>query len=1014
VTTSRRVILWLTASVVLYAGLNADVFGAGKRAPHLWLRALISERDASWQFDRWFLPGPLGIERAGADGEKLTEHERAEMVNHAVIRPEGVTKAGAPWATEEQTLKTKKLKANIRQPESGEELVSSSELLAPSPQHPAASPLSSSGSDSISAVSFSAFQLFEDSRIPRISNRSFLTRALGGVDPEWGAFNQLTPRLNFSHNLNRVFPAELYDSQPELFPLVDGERMKPGEGLVNWNPDLGEPAVAEVAADAAMKYFNENPDAVSFALGVNDGLRFGESPATLHWVEPLRWFRDRPDYSDLIFNFMNEVAERTSVHWPEKYVGALAYYWAENVPSFPLHPRVIPFLTADRSQFYDKAFKREELALQKKWSTSFGKAKTLKTKKLKTDGGREAPVNGEKLKVNGVGGREALVNGEKLKVNGVGGRGAPVSGVGGREALVKSKKLKVIGVGGREAPVIGEKLGGSGVGGRGAFGKLETGNLKPDGGRGAPVSGVDPSFQQLATSAQPLAPSNQQLVTSNQSLVTSNQQLATRLGLYDYIYGVGFLIPRIHTEYLAEHLRHARAAGFTDYYAEMSPNWGIDGPQPWLVAQLLMEPEADAEALLDEYYTRFFKGAARPMRRFFERCEEQWIEQAGPSYWLKHFKNDSQAAVFPSAVCRELRSLLDEAGQRAEHADDAVVLERIRFVSEAWGLTERYVVFCEARDALQRGLVGKYESGKVGRWGDGGLRVKKAREPIGKEGGRGQATPLQDALERYQEARAEFERYADWIQEEHPLAFSRMMLDVFLRHDPGPTAEALLAESQFEGQRSKVANEKNDPKGWKGDLLPGLEIAGLPFGLALPWGWQSAVEPWEGLRAEMRPRDAGILTQGRRDGKGTQGVGVVSRAGEVDSINAELPVLRLEHNKLTSLIKGFRVFPADWDQDPGRWGIAVDMRGKMSESAFLCLTLRPYDLNMQPLAPPTDTKFMANETEDWITLTQFLKIPTGTAYIGLTLWCAHQQPGDWLEIGEPRAARSAAREKLTN
>ena len=57
-----------------------------------------------------------------------------------------------------------------------------------------------------------------------------------------------------------------------------------------------------------------------------------------------------------------------------------------------------------------------------------------------------------------------------------------------------------------------------------------------------------------------------------------------RLGLYDYLYGAGFLIPRIHTRLIAEHLKHAAEAGFTDYYAEVNPNWGLDGPMSWLVA----------------------------------------------------------------------------------------------------------------------------------------------------------------------------------------------------------------------------------------------------------------------------------------------------------------------------------------------------------------------------------------------------------------------------------------------
>lgn len=677
---------------------------------------------------------------------------------------------------------------------------------------------------------------------PTITERAYLTRAFGGgVDSDWGEFNGLGKRLGFSHNLSRVFPATLFDTHPEFFPLIEGERWRPKSGQVNWNPDLGEPAVAEYAATAADKYFGENPDTVSFALGVNDGLRYGESLATLKWVEPMNWFRNRPDYSDLVFQFMNAVAERTESKWPDKKVGALAYYWTENVPSFPLHSNVLPYLTADRSQFYDQTFKREELELQKRW----GKAHAEHT---------------------------------------------------------RSKSLKVAG--------------------------RMSGNESADG---------------LSLNADSLKP---------------------RLGLYDYIYGYGFLIPRIHTRYLAEHLRHARRAGFTDYYAEVYPNWGLDGPQPWLVSQLLMDPEQDAQKLLREYYTRYFRQAARPMRRFFERCEAQWRNQSGPAYWLKHFKNDSQAEVFPSAICRELRALLDAAARAAQ--GDPLVEERVRLVSGAFGLTERYVTFCEARNSLQTEL---WEYSRD----SGDQRSRHSGK-------------MESFLHTYREARSEFVSYGEQLEVTQPLAINRWEFDFFLRHDPGPTAEQLLENLKTKKLSSQTSGKRS---GWEGVLSPALEIAGLPYSVALPRHWRSSVEPWQGLIAEIR--DLKVPQSERGNERGSS---IPTDGGRV---------LRLENNKLTSLTRGWAVSSATNAIQLVQWGISLQVRGRLSESAFLSLTLRPYDSEMQPLASPTDVKFIGKENvTDWRTLAQFLQLPERTRYVGLTLWCAHQQVGDWLEVGEPR------------
>jgi len=49
-----------------------------------------------------------------------------------------------------------------------------------------------------------------------------------------------------------------------------------------------------------------------------------------------------------------------------------------------------------------------------------------------------------------------------------------------------------------------------------------------------------------------------------------------RLGMYDYLDGFGYLIRACTQRLIAENLRHARRAGFTDYYGEASPT-GVGG-----------------------------------------------------------------------------------------------------------------------------------------------------------------------------------------------------------------------------------------------------------------------------------------------------------------------------------------------------------------------------------------------------------------------------------------------------
>lgn len=612
--------------------------------------------------------------------------------------------------------------------------------------------------------------------------RAYLTRSIGtggtAEGREWEQRNGLGTRLRFSHNLSRVFPRALFDEHPEFFPMIEGRRWRPPEtGRPIWNPDLGEPAVVEHAAKVAAEFFAANPDAVSFALGTNDGMRFGDSPATARWTVPPRYFRDRPDYSDLVFQFMNAVAERTAAEWPDKYLGALAYYWSEQTPSFPVHPKVIPFLTADRAQGYDRAFRREEEALQRRWAKA------------------------------------------------------------GPE----------------------------------------------------------------------------------------------RLGIYDYLYGYGFLVPRVHTALLARHLREARRAGFTDYYAEAIPHWGLEGPQLWLAARLLQDPEQDHRRLLREYYSRYFRAAAGPMRRFFELCEERWMGQDGPSYWLKHYRSDTQAALYPAETRSRLRALLDEAGRRA--AGDAKAAARVELVSAAFGVSERFVEMVERREELARAVLGG-----AGREALGVLREADAK------------------------ARAAFVAELEWVKANQPLALGRVHLRDVLRNDWGPAADWLLA-----GGEDKQARELMPDGAWRGAARAELRIGGLLFGAALPSAWESRLEPWRGIRAEVI--EGG---EGRR-------------------------ALRLENNKHSEFRAAVPL------PDGGGEGVAtLDVRGRSSPLARLFLRAAWMSADHRVSGEERGVALPAGDWSGGVRLTLPLgPRPEGATELIYIFTVLDQQAHDWLEVERP-------------
>ena len=208
---------------------------------------------------------------------------------------------------------------------------------------------------------------------------AYIMRTLYPMNGDFGRRNRLVRHFQFNHALAKVFTPALYEAEPEVFSEVYGRRRAPkGHGGYDPQPDFTEPRAVELAAEAALAAFEKNPEARSFSLSINDNSLFDDSEATRLAVEPVKYFRGKPNYTDLVFGFMNEVAELvfeeadawTTPSGESRYLTALAYYWTEQSPSFPIHPRVMPVLTSDRAQWHDPEYRAADKALIKRWADS--------------------------------------------------------------------------------------------------------------------------------------------------------------------------------------------------------------------------------------------------------------------------------------------------------------------------------------------------------------------------------------------------------------------------------------------------------------------------------------------------------------------------------------------------------------------------------------------------------------------------------------------------------------------
>ena len=540
----------------------------------------------------------------------------------------------------------------------------------------------------------------------------FIHRDLGlDGSPEaqaWYGRNRLEARFEHGHNLTGIFRPADFQRTPEMAPMRNGRRFFPPATSGNWQPNLTSQAAVRHAAEVVNRAFEQEPRRVSFSLSINDTDLYDESAATLAAVSPPRYFRHRPDYSKLVFGFTNAVAELVAQRHPDRWLPAYAYYWCENTPGFPIAKNVIPFLTADRSQWAHPEFAAEDKALIERWCRS-----------------------------------------------------------------------------------------GAGI-----------------------------------------------------------------VGAYDYYYGTPHFAPRPTLYAVKQSIPFMHRAGVRAFYAETYANWALDGPKPWMAAKLLWEPGRDPDELLDLYFREFWVEAAEPMRAFYAVAERTWLEQPGPPLWLRFYKDEDQAWIYPPARRAELRAQLNLA---ADRASTAAVRARVAFVADGLAVSEAYWEFAAAREAASR---------------------------LARDGA--DAERVLGAWQRYRLARANFVWRFDHVRREQPLAIAPQEIESFLRNEPdGRIARAL---SQTAAGRALLHHEGYLP--WRHLGATGDEIARVlnegaetlkdpawrlvvanPVGSSATsdWtvpgqSWLGSGEAWEGRTVQLSTRADGRRVL-RLAGCRTEGIG---------------------------------------------------------------------------------------------------------------------------------------------
>lgn len=216
------------------------------------------------------------------------------------------------------------------------------------------------------------WEVLEEIPFPRIRIAhvpAFPWRLIGTRDSEWNVHLGFGDLPRYSHNIGNVFSREVYAENPELAPRVLDKKYTDFTGYYAPQPNLAKPAAVEVALKAAKAFFEKNPDAPMFALGINDSTNWDESEASLRAYGTLPYFRNLPDRSNYFYDFVNKAADAVRA-FNGKSVGVIAYMDVQNTPAFPVRKNVVPVLCADRSMWIFPKFKAEDKALIRRWARS--------------------------------------------------------------------------------------------------------------------------------------------------------------------------------------------------------------------------------------------------------------------------------------------------------------------------------------------------------------------------------------------------------------------------------------------------------------------------------------------------------------------------------------------------------------------------------------------------------------------------------------------------------------------
>jgi hypothetical protein len=188
--------------------------------------------------------------------------------------------------------------------------------------------------------------------------------------------------------------------------------------------------------------------------------------------------------------------------------------------------------------------------------------------------------------------------------------------------------------------------------------------------------------------------------------------VATRLGYYNYMYNLADgTLPFFKFTACKKEFPYLVSKGLSYMTIEMLSNWHIYGPQLYLSLRLAYDPHADADAIIEDYWQKFYGPKAGPfMKQYWmgiDAAQEKAQTHAGSFFGL--------AQIYTPAFLKECEERLSKAAEAAR--GDAMYEQRVALHTEGFKSAVEYQAISSAMNAGDFGNANTTMDGMIARIG---------------------------------------------------------------------------------------------------------------------------------------------------------------------------------------------------------------------------------------------------------------------------------------------------------